>query len=93
METLQSTKHKIGFPKAYASVVQGTNNINTNASTTSSKSNNINTENKSQTLFNKLKTLNPNKQPQSREKSPFRSTSKIRPEPSTREKEIKIQKK
>ena len=36
-ETPQSTKHKTGFQKTYASVVQGTNNTNTNVSTLSGK--------------------------------------------------------
>ena len=74
-ETPQSTKHKTGFQKTYASVVQGTNNTNTNVSITD-KSNNINAENESQTLLNKLKTLNPNKQPQSRGKSPVSKQDK-----------------
>ena len=52
------------------------------------KSNNINAENESQTLLNKLKTLNPNKQPQSRGKSPSRSASKTKQKPSPRDKEI-----
>ena len=56
-ETLQPTKHKTGFQKTYASVVQGTNNTNTNVSTTN-KFSNTNAEKESETLFNKLKTLN-----------------------------------
>ena len=67
--------------------MQGTNNTNTNVSITH-KSNNANAGNESQTLLNKLKTLNPNKRPQSRGKSPSRSASKIRQEPSPRDKEI-----
>ena len=63
-ETPQPTKHKTGFQKTYASVVQSTNNTNTNVSTTE-KFSNANADNESQTLFNKLKTLNPNKRPQS----------------------------
>ena len=86
-ETLQPIKHKTGFQKTYASVVQSTNKSNTNVSTTE-KFINANTENESQTLLNKLKTLNPNKRPQSRGKSPSRSTSKTRQEPSPRDKEI-----
>ena len=42
------------------------------------KSNNTNAEIKSQILYNKLKTLNPNKPLASRGKSPSRSTSKRR---------------
>ena len=64
-ETPQPTKHKTGFQKTYASVVQSANNTNTNVSTTE-KFSNTNAENESQTLLNKLKTLNPNKRPQSR---------------------------
>ena len=86
-ETPQPVKHKTGFQKTYASVVQSTNNTNTNVSTTE-KFSNTNAENESQTLLNKLKTLNPNKRPQSRGKSPSRSTSKTRQEPSPRDKEI-----
>ena len=86
-EAPQPTKHKTGFEKTYASFVQGTNSTNTNASITH-KSNNTNAENESQTLLNKLKTLNPNKRRQSRGKSPSRSTSKTRQEPSPRDKEI-----
>ena len=56
-ETLQPTKHKTGFQKTYASVVQGTNNTNTNVSTTK-KFSNTNAEKESETLLNKLKTLN-----------------------------------
>ena len=56
-ETLQPTKHKTGFQKTYASVVQGTNNTNTNVSTTN-KFSNTNAEKESETLLNKLKTLN-----------------------------------
>ena len=55
-ETPQPTKHKTGFQKTYASVVQGTNNANTNVSITH-KSSNTNTQSKSQTLLNKLKIL------------------------------------
>ena len=80
-------QHKIGFQKIYASVVQSTNNTNTNVSTTG-KFSNTNTENESKALFNKLNTLNPNKRPQSRRKSPSRSTSKTRKEPNPRDKEI-----
>ena len=80
---------KQDFKKTYAGVLQGTNNINTNVSITN-KSNNTKAENESQTLFNKLKTLNPNKRPQSRGKSPSRSTSETRQEPSPRDKEIEI---
>ena len=87
-ETLQPIKHKTGFQKTYASVVQSTNKSNTNVSTTE-KFINANTENESQTLLNKLKTLNPNKRLQSRGKSLSRSTSKTRQEPSPRDKEIK----
>ena len=76
-ETTQPTKHKAGFQKTYASVVQGANNANTNVSTTK-KFSNTNVKNESQTLLNKLKTLNPNKRPQGRGKSPSRSTSKTR---------------
>ena len=86
-ETTQPTKHKAGFQKTYASVAQGANNANTNVSTTE-KFSNTNVKNESQTLLNKLKTLNPNKRPQSRGKSPSRSTSKTRQEPSPRDKEI-----
>ena len=68
-ETPQPTKHKSGFRKIYASVVQRNlsfyigvsvvfNNTNTNVSTTE-KFSNRNAENESQTLFNKPKTLNP----------------------------------
>ena len=57
-ETPQPTKHKTGFQKTYASVVQSTNNTNTNVSTTE-KFSNRNAENESETLFNKPKTLNP----------------------------------
>ena len=78
-EAPQPTKHKTRFQKTYASVVQGTNNTNTNASITH-KSNNANAGNESQTLLNKLKTLNSNKRPQSRGKSPSRSASKTRQE-------------
>ena len=62
-ETPQPTKHKTEFHKTRASVVQGTNN-NTNVSTTE-KVSNTNAENEPETLLNKLKTLNPNKQLQS----------------------------
>ena len=86
-ETPQPTKHKTGFQKHNASVVQSTNNTNTNVSTTE-KCSNTNAENASQILLNKLKTLNPNKRPQSRGKSPSRSTSKTRQEPSPKDKEI-----
>ena len=86
-ETPQPTKHKTRFQKTYASVVQSTNNTNTNVSTTE-KFSNTNAENKSQTLLNKLKILNLNKRPQSRRKSPSRSTSKTRQEPSLRDEEI-----
>ena len=86
-ETPQPTKHKTGFQKTYASVVQSTNNTNTNVSTTE-KFSNTNAENEFQTLLNKLKILNLNKRPQSRGKSPSRSTSKTRQEPSPRDKEI-----
>ena len=86
-ETPQSIKHRTGFQKTYANVVQSTNNTNTDVSTTE-KFINANAENESQTLLNKLKTLNPNKRPQSRGKSPSRSTSKTRQEPSPRGKEI-----
>ena len=86
-ETPQPTKHKTGFQKTYASVVQSTNNTNTNVSTTE-KFSNTNAENESQTLLNKLKTLNPNKRPQSRGKLPSRSSSKTRQEPSPKDKEI-----
>ena len=85
-ETPQPTKHETGFQKYSASVVQSTN-TNTNVSTTE-KCTNTNAENASQTLLNKLKTLNPNKRPQSRGKSPSRSTSKTRQEPSPKDKEI-----
>ena len=68
-ETPQPTKHKTGFRKIYASVVQRNlsfyigvsvvfNNTNTSVSTTE-KFSNRNAENESQTLFNKPKTLNP----------------------------------
>ena len=86
-ETLQPIKHKTGFQKTYPSVVQSTNNTNTNVSTTE-KFSNTNAENESQTLLNKLKTLNPNKRPQSRGKLPSRSSSKTRQEPSPKDKEI-----
>ena len=86
-ETPQPTKHKTRFQKTYASVVQSTNNTNTNVSTTE-KFSNTNAENESQTLLNKLKTLNPNKRPQSRGKLPSRSSSKTRQEPSPKDKEI-----
>ena len=56
-KTLKPTKHKIGFQKIYASVVQGTNNFNVSIT---HKSNNTNAKNQSQTLLNKLKTLTPN---------------------------------
>ena len=59
---------------------KGDNNTNTNVSI-------INYD--TQTLFNKLKTLNPNKRPQSCGKSPYSSTSKTRQEQSPRDKEIK----
>ena len=84
-ETLQPIKHKTGFQKTHPSVVQSTNNTNTNVSTTEIFIN-ANAENKSQTLLNKLKTLNPNKRPQSLGKSPSRSTSKTKQEPSPRDK-------
>ena len=71
----------------YASVVKETNNTNTNESITH-KSNSTNAEKESQSLLKKLKTLNPNKWPQSHGKSPSRSTSRIRQEPSLRDKEI-----
>ena len=74
-ETPQRTKHKTGFQKTYASV--GTNNANA--------------EKESQTLLKKLKTLNPNKQPQRRKNSPDGPTSKIRQEPSPRDEEIENQ--
>ena len=86
-ETPQPAKHETGFQKTYPSLAQGTNNTNTNVSITD-KSNNTNAENESQTLLNKLKTLNPNKRSQSRGKSPSRSTSKTRDEPSPRDKGI-----
>ena len=86
-ETLKPTKHKTGFQETYASLVQGTNNNNTDVSITQ-KSNNISTKSKPQTLLNKLKTLNSNKQPQSRGKSPSRSTSKTRQEPSPKKSKI-----
>ena len=73
--------------KKHASVVQSTNSTNTNVSTTE-KYINANAENESQTLLNKLKTLNPKQRPQSCGKSPRRSTSKARQEPSPRDKEI-----
>ena len=50
------------------------------------KSSNTNSENEYQTLLNKLKILNLNKRPQILGKSPSRSTSKTRQEPSSREK-------
>ena len=56
-ETMQPTKHKTGFQKTYASVVQGTNNTNTNVSATK-KFSNTNAEKESEILLNKLKTLN-----------------------------------
>ena len=87
-ETPQPTKHKTGFQKTCANVVQGTNDTNTNVSTTE-KLSNTNAENEPETLLNKLKTLNPNKRLQNRGKSPSRSTSKTRQEPSPRDKEIK----
>ena len=62
-ETPQPIKHETGFQKTYASVVQITDNTNTNVSTTE-KFSNANTKNESQTDLNKLKTLNPNKWPQ-----------------------------
>ena len=71
-ETPQPSKHKTGFQNTYPSVVQGTNNTNTNVSI-AHESDNANSGIESQTLLNKLKTLNPNKQPQSRGKSPYRS--------------------
>ena len=86
-ETPQPTEHKAGFQKTYPSLVQSTNNTNTNVSTTETFSN-TNAENEYQTLLNKLKTLNPNKQLQSLGKSPSRSISKTRQEPSPRDKEI-----
>ena len=86
-ETLLPIKHKTGFQKTYSSVVQSTNNTNTNVSTTE-KFINAKADNESQTLLNKLKTLNTNKRLQSRGKSPSRSTSKTRQEPSPRDKEI-----
>ena len=86
-ETPQPTKQKTGFQKTYASVVKGTNNTNTNVSITH-KSNNVHAENESQSLLNKRKTLNPNKRPQSRGKSPSRTASKTRQEPRPRDKEI-----
>ena len=64
--------------------MQGTNNTNINVSITH-KSNNANAGNESQTLLNKVKT---NKRPRSHRKSPFRSASKTRQEPSPRDKEI-----
>ena len=76
-KTPQPTKHKTGFQKTYASVVQGTNNTNSNVSIIH-KSNNTNAESESQTLLSKLKTLNPNKRQQNRVKFPSRSTSKTR---------------
>ena len=45
-ETPQSIKHKTGFQKTYASVVQGTNNTNTNVSI-AEKFINANAENES----------------------------------------------
>ena len=57
-ETQQPTKHKKGLKKTYACVIQGTNNTDTNVSTTE-KSSDTNAENESQTLLKKLKTLNP----------------------------------
>ena len=86
-ETPQPTKHKTGFQKTYGSIVQGTNDTNTNVSTTG-KFSNRNAENKPETVPKKLKTLYPNKRPQSRGKSPSRSTSKTRQDPSLRYKEI-----
>ena len=86
-ETPQPTEHKAGFQKTYPSLVQSTNNTNTNVSTTETFSN-TNAENEYQTLLNKLKTLNPNKQLQSLGKSPSRSISKTRQEPTPRDKEI-----
>ena len=71
--------------------MQGTNDTNTNVSTTE-KLSNTNAENEPETLLNKLKTLNPNKQLQNRGKSPSRSTSKTKQEPSPRDKEIENQK-
>ena len=50
------------------------------------KSSNTNSENEYQTLLSKLKILNLNKRPQILGKSPSRSTSKTRQEPSSREK-------
>ena len=86
-ETPQPTKHKTGFPKTCATVVQSTNNTNPNVSTIE-KFGNTNAENESQTLLNKLKILNLNKRLQSRGKSPSGSTSKTRQESSPRDKEI-----
>ena len=63
-------------------------NNNTNVSI-SNKTSNPHLKNESQTLCNKLKTLNLNKKTQSLGKSLFRSTSETRQEPSTGEKEIK----
>ena len=59
-ETPKPTKHKTGFQIKHASAVQGTNNFNTNVNITHI-SNDTNADNESQTLLNKLKTLNPNK--------------------------------
>ena len=83
-ETLKPTEHKTGFQKIYASVVQGTNDTNNNVSI-AHKSKNTKAKNEFQII---LKTLNPNKQPQSRGKLPSRTTSKTRQEPSPRDKEI-----
>ena len=60
-EKPQPTKHKTGFQKTYASVEQGTDNTHSNVSITH-KSNNKNAGNEYQTILNKLKTLNTNKQ-------------------------------
>ena len=83
-ETPQST---INIKQYFKKHMQGTNNTNTNVSTTE-KLRNTNAESESQTLLNKLKTLSPNKRPQNCGKSPSRSTSKLRQEPSRWDKEI-----
>ena len=54
----------------------------------SNKSCNTNTKSESQTIWNKLKTLNPNKKLQYCGKPPFGNTSKVRQEPSLEEKGI-----
>ena len=86
-ETPQPAKRKTGFQKTYARVVQDTNN-NNNTVSISHKSNNTNAKNEFQAPLNKLKTLHPNKRPESPRKSPCRSTSKTRQELSPRDKEI-----